>query len=72
METKNAMEIEKIQASVVGMYSENPWPLNRNAEEEMGWRLKCLGISSDNYKGKSILRKTWNLGTLLTKLTKYI
>ena len=37
-------EIQKIQETVVGMYSENPWPLNRRTDEEMGWRLKCLGI----------------------------
>jgi len=48
-------EIQKIQKTVVGMYSENPWPLDRNAEEEMGWRLKCLGIISEDYQGKRVL-----------------
>ena len=28
-------EIQKIQETVVGMYSENPWPLNRRTDEEM-------------------------------------
>ena len=45
-------EIEKIQETVVGMYSENPWPLNRRTDEEMGWRLKCLGIAPEDYQGK--------------------
>ena len=42
-------EIRKIQETVVGMYSEHPWPLNRDTDEEMGWRLKCLGISPEDY-----------------------
>ena len=48
-------EIEKIQKTVVGMYSEHPWPLNRNADEEMGWRLKSLGITPDDYRSKNVL-----------------
>lgn len=48
-------EIKKIQETVVGMYSENPWPLDRNAEEEMGWRLKCLGIKPEHFVGKQVL-----------------
>lgn len=55
MTSELSPEIRKIQETVVGMYSEHPWPLNRNAEEEMGWRLKCLGIGPDDYKGKHIL-----------------
>ena len=47
-------EIQKIQETVVGMYSENPWPLNRRTDEEMGWRLKCLGIAPEDYQGKRV------------------
>lgn len=47
--------IKKIQQTVVGMYSENPWPLDRNAEEEMGWRLKCLGVRREHFEGKHVL-----------------
>ena len=48
-------EIKKIQQTVVGMYSEHPWPMDRNTEEEMGWRLKCLGIVQEDYQGKKVL-----------------
>jgi SAM-dependent methyltransferase len=48
-------EIRKIQETVVGMYSEHPWPLNRDTDEEMGWRLKCLGISPEDYRGRRVL-----------------
>jgi ubiquinone/menaquinone biosynthesis C-methylase UbiE len=37
------------------MYSDHPWPLDRNADEEMGWRLKCLGIQPSDYVGKRVL-----------------
>jgi ubiquinone/menaquinone biosynthesis C-methylase UbiE len=55
MDENLSPEIEKIQKTVVGMYSEHPWPLDRNTDEEMGWRLKCLGIIAEDYKGKSVL-----------------
>jgi len=48
-------EIKKIQETVVGMYSEHPWPLNRETDEEMGWRLKCLGVEPSDYQGKKVL-----------------
>ncbi|MBU1276670.1 MAG: class I SAM-dependent methyltransferase [Proteobacteria bacterium] len=48
-------EIKKIQETVVGMYSEHPWPLNRETDEEMGWRLKCLGVTPSDYQGKKVL-----------------
>jgi SAM-dependent methyltransferase len=48
-------EIQRIQETVVGMYSEHPWPLERDADEEMGWRLKCLGIRPEDYVGKRVL-----------------
>ena len=48
-------EIQKIQETVVGMYSEHPWPMDRDADEEMGWRLKCLGIKPEHFQGKKVL-----------------
>jgi ubiquinone/menaquinone biosynthesis C-methylase UbiE len=48
-------EIKKIQETVVGMYSEHPWPSHRDADEEMGWRLKCLGVKPEHYQGKKVL-----------------
>ena len=39
----------------MGMYSEHPWPLHRDADEEMGWRLKCLGITPEDYQGRRVL-----------------
>ncbi|ADK86431.1 Methyltransferase type 11 [Desulfarculus baarsii DSM 2075] len=48
-------EIKKIQETVVGMYSEVPWPSHRDADEEMGWRLKCLGVRPQDYQGKKVL-----------------
>lgn len=53
--SEHASEIQEIQRAVVGMYSEHPWPLNRQTDEEMGWRLKCLGITPDDYVGKDVL-----------------
>lgn len=44
-----------IQERVVGMYSEHPWPMTRDADEEMGWRLKCLGVRPEHYQGKKVL-----------------
>ena len=35
MDEQLSPEIQKIQQTVVGMYSENPWPLDRNADEEI-------------------------------------
>jgi SAM-dependent methyltransferase len=55
MSALSPAEIEKIRETVVGMYSEHPWPLNRDADEEMGWRLKSLGIVPDDYQGKRVL-----------------
>ncbi len=52
---KLSPEVQKIQETVVGMYSENPWPLNRETDEEMGWRLKCLGIVPEDYQNKRVL-----------------
>lgn len=55
MATSLPSEVRKIQETVVGMYSEHPWPLNRDTDEEMGWRLKCLGVSPEAYQGKRVL-----------------
>jgi ubiquinone/menaquinone biosynthesis C-methylase UbiE len=55
MTSELSPEIHKIQETVVGMYSDHPWPLRQNVDEEMGWRLKCLGITPDDFKGKHVL-----------------
>lgn len=54
MESPLPDKVRKIQNTVVRMYSEHPWPLNRNADEEMGWRLKCLGVVEEDYKNKFV------------------
>jgi len=48
-------ETDRIRETVVGMYSKVPWPATREADEEMGWRLKMLGMREDDYKGKRVL-----------------
>ena len=55
MSEQLSSKIQEIKSTVVGMYSEHPWPLNQNVDEEMGWRLKCLGISQDDYRNKRVL-----------------
>jgi ubiquinone/menaquinone biosynthesis C-methylase UbiE len=55
-------EIRKIQETVVGMYSEHPWPLNRDTDEEMGWRLKCLGISPEDYRDRRVFDMGCGMG----------
>jgi ubiquinone/menaquinone biosynthesis C-methylase UbiE len=57
MNTDLAMEtkIAKIREQVVQMYSKHPWPSTRQADEEMGWRLRMLGISKSDYQNKSVL-----------------
>ena len=47
--------IATIRRQVVGMYSKVPWPGNRRADEEMGWRLRSLGVRPDDYAGKKVL-----------------
>jgi ubiquinone/menaquinone biosynthesis C-methylase UbiE len=47
--------IDTIRAQVVGMYNQAPWPGSRRADEEMGWRLRCLGIRPEDYSGKIVL-----------------
>lgn len=47
--------IEQIRERVVGMYSRHPWPSTRRADEEMGWRLRMLGIAPDDFRGKRVL-----------------
>jgi len=48
-------EIQRIRQAVVGMYTEHPWPQSRETDEEMGWRLKCLGIMPADYRNKRVL-----------------
>jgi ubiquinone/menaquinone biosynthesis C-methylase UbiE len=47
--------IGKIRESVVGMYSRHPWPSTREADEEMGWRLRMLGIDRTDFAGRRVL-----------------
>ena len=58
MSSELSPEIQKIQEAVVGMYSDHPWPMHKDVDEEMGWRLKCLGITKDDFKGKD-LQEFW-------------
>lgn len=48
-------KIDKIRERVVGMYSAQPWPSTREADQEMGWRLKMLAIGPEDYTGKKVL-----------------
>lgn len=48
-------KVAEIKAKVVGMYSKHPWPGSRQTDEEMGWRLRVLGISPDDYKGRKVI-----------------
>lgn len=51
----NDERIRKIQQTVVGMYSKMPWPATREADEEMGWRLRMLAVKPEDYRGKRVL-----------------
>lgn len=53
--TKDEERIAKIREQVVGMYTRKPWPSTRETDEEMGWRLKMLGIEADDYRGKTVV-----------------
>lgn len=48
-------KIREIRERVVGMYTKHPWPSTRQADEEMGWRLKMLGIVPQDYQDKRVL-----------------
>ena len=37
------------------MYTKVPWPGTRETDEEMGWRLRCLGIKADDFKDKQVV-----------------
>lgn len=47
-------KIDEIREQVTGMYSRHPWPSTRQADEEMGWRLRMLGIQKSDYQGKKV------------------
>lgn len=55
MQNETDERIAKIQERVVGMYSRHPWPWDRRSDEEMGWRLACLGVTPEDYTGKTVL-----------------
>jgi ubiquinone/menaquinone biosynthesis C-methylase UbiE len=52
---QQARSVDAIRQRVVDMYSRHPWPSTREADEEMGWRLKMLGIAKGDYAGRRIL-----------------
>ena len=57
VETPEAREarIAAIRARVVGMYSRHPWPGTRRTDEEMGWRLRVLGVRPEDYADRSVV-----------------
>lgn len=54
-QTANDKRIKEIRETVVGMYTRKPWPATREADEEMGWRLRMLGIRKEDFEGKRVL-----------------
>ena len=52
---QDPQRIDRIRERVVGMYSRHPWPSTRQADEEMGWRLRMLGVTPNDYRGKRVL-----------------
>lgn len=57
VETPEAREarIAAIRARVVGMYSKHPWPGTRQTDEEMGWRLRVLGVRPEDYVDRDVI-----------------
>ncbi len=47
--------ISAIRRRVVGMYDEHPSPGEPYADNEMGWRLKVLGVKPEDYTNKTVL-----------------
>jgi ubiquinone/menaquinone biosynthesis C-methylase UbiE len=47
--------ITAIREQVVGMYSKHPWPGTRRTDEEMGWRLRVLGMCPEDYTDRSVV-----------------
>ncbi|MDR7489353.1 MAG: hypothetical protein QN167_11140 [Armatimonadota bacterium] len=47
--------IGAIRTRVVEMYSRHPWPGTRRTGEEMGWRLRVLGVRPEDYRGRSVV-----------------
>ncbi|MDR7492358.1 MAG: class I SAM-dependent methyltransferase [Armatimonadota bacterium] len=47
--------IAAIRTRVVEMYSRHPWPGTRRTDEEMGWRLRVLGVRPEDYRGRSVV-----------------
>jgi SAM-dependent methyltransferase len=52
---ERTVRVAAIQARVVGMYSKQPWPGTRRTNEEMGWRLRVLGVSREDYIDRTVL-----------------
>jgi SAM-dependent methyltransferase len=54
-EDERATRIAAIRERVVGMYTKHPWPGTRQTDEEMGWRLRVLGIRPEDYTDQAVL-----------------
>ncbi len=47
--------ITAIQQRVIGMYDKHPSPGEPRTDDEMGWRLRVLGVSPEDYTGKTVV-----------------
>lgn len=47
--------ITSIRTGVTGMYSKHPWPGTRRTDEEMGWRLRVLGVRPEDYTDRTVV-----------------
>jgi len=52
---QSKQRISSIQTRVTGMYSKHPWPGTRRTDEEMGWRLRVLGVSPEDYTNRTVV-----------------
>jgi hypothetical protein len=54
-EDERATRIAAIRERVGGMYTQHPWPGTRQTDEEMGWRLRVLGVRPEDYTDRAVL-----------------
>lgn len=47
--------IAAIRQRVIGMYDRHPSPGEPNTDDEMGWRLRVLGVGPGDYTGKAVV-----------------
>lgn len=48
-------QIAAIRTGVTGMYSRHAWPGTRRTDEEMGWRLRVLGLRPQDCTERTVL-----------------